>query len=173
MADQPDGGGREGAPDPAVAPDFVVVDDTEEVGALPTSGAVGTTADEEPEAPSLSAARVRQLSAVRRGTYRARSYCIVAIGLCVVGAGQLAVMAVRHVRALGWEWRPAGYLCGILAAMMAATYFARRAAELTRELRARPSDATAGGDAQPPPDFSTLSDGSHAWKNLEQMKGGG
>jgi len=83
-----------------------------------------------------------------------------------VAEGQLALMTVRYVRAFGWQPRPVGYLCGVVAAMMAAAFFLRRAAELTRELRTRPPGAEA------PPDFSTLSDGSHAWKNLEQMREG-
>ena len=73
---------------------------------------------------------------------------------------------VRHVRHAGWQLRPVGYVCGILAAAMAATFVYRRAAALTRELRHRPA---ALDEPQTPPDFSTLSDGSHAWKNLEQM----
>ena len=65
--------------------------------------------------------------------------------------------------------RPVGYLCGILAAAMAGSYFYRRAAELTRELKRRPA---ALDEPQTPPDFSTLSDGSHYWKNLQEMNEG-
>jgi hypothetical protein len=175
MADSTDGAGGGGdTPDgEGAAGEFLVVDDTDEAVAGGTEGDAGAAAQGTAEAapPPLNAARVRQLSALRRGAYRARSYCVVAIGLCLVGAGQLAAMTVRHVRAAGWEWRPAGYVCGIIAAMMAAAFFARRAAELNRELRT-PRRSAAAGDAQAAPDFSTLSDGSHAWKNLEQMRGG-
>jgi len=156
MADRPDDEGPQDATGHGA--EFVVVDDTSEMGpgeAPPP---------DEPGRPSLTAARVRQLSALRRGAYRTRSYFVIAVVACVVAEGQLAMMTVRHVRAAGWQLRPLGYVCGIFAAMMAAAYFLRRAAELTRELRTRAPDPQAA------PDFSTLSDGSHAWKNLEQMR---
>jgi hypothetical protein len=160
----PDGDAREGAGPgevPATDADFLVVDDTED--AVPTPE---DTPDDATEPRPLNAARVRQLSALRRGAYRSRSYFFVAVGVCVVAEGQLALMTVRYVREFGWQPRPLGYLCGVVAAMMAAAFFLRRAAELTRELRTRPPEAEA------PPDFSTLSGGSNAWKNLEQMREG-
>jgi len=159
-----DGDGRDGerrGNATAPAADFLIVDDTEDA-----TPATEEAPGEEPESQPLNAARVRQLSALRRGAYRSRSYFLVAIGICVVAEGQLALMTVRYVRAFGWQPRPVGYLCGVVAAMMAAAFFLRRAAELTRELRTRPPEAEAS------PDFSTLSDGSHAWKNLEQMREG-
>jgi hypothetical protein len=145
---------------PGQGVEFVVHDDTDQIASFEESSAA------QPGLRPLDAARVRQLSAVRRGAYRVRSYCLVAVVACGVAGGQLALMAVRHVRALGWSLRPAGYVCGILAAMMAAAFFLRRAAELTRELRTR------APGPQATPDFSTLSNGSHAWKNLEQMREG-
>jgi hypothetical protein len=160
----PDGHAREGTypgDAPRAAADFLIVDDTEDAAPAPEEDP-----EEGPDPKPLNAARVRQLSALRRGAYRSRSYFFVAIAVCVVAEGQLALMTVRYVRAFGWRPRPVGYLCGVVAAMMAAAFFLRRAAELTRELRTRPPDAEA------PPDFSTLSDGSHAWKNLEQMREG-
>ena len=165
MADHTDGTAPRETPEPAA--EYVIVDDTEDVA----PDADADEPAEEPAARPLTAARVRQLSALRRGAYRARSYCVVAIVACAVAEGQLAMMTVRHVRALGWQWRPVGYVCGIVAAMMATAYFLRRAAELTRELRPSRDAAGAPGD-QSTPDFSTLSDGSHAWKNLEQMREG-
>jgi hypothetical protein len=117
------------------------------------------------EGVHLDAMRVRQLSAVRRGAYRTRSYCVIGLGACAVAAVQLVVMAFRHVREAGWEWRPAGYLCGVAAAMMAAAFLSRQVADLTRELR-RPALT----EPEAPPDLSTLSDGSQHWKNLEDMQ---
>jgi hypothetical protein len=151
--------------DHASADAFAVVDDSDAAEA-PT----------EPEAMprrgerAMDALRVRQLSAVRRSTYRARSYCVVALGVCAVAAAQLVLLTVRHVRHAGWQLRPIGYVCGIGAAAMAGAFFFRRAAELSRELRTPPA---ALADPQSPPDFSTLSDGSQTWKNLEQMREGG
>jgi hypothetical protein len=120
-----------------------------------------------PEAErSLSGLRVRQLAAERRATYRARSYYFIGLGECAVAAAQLVLITVRHVRHAGWQLRPVGYVCGVLAAAVAAAFFYRRAADLTRELRNRPA---ALDEPQAPPDFSTLSDGSHYWKNLQEM----
>ena len=48
------------------------------------------------------------------------------MGFCVVAEGQLALMTLRHVRAAGWQARPVGYICGIIAAIMACIYFMRR-----------------------------------------------
>ena len=145
---------------PAPQADWVVVDDeehdtAEDIVRLPPGE----------EEDHLDALRVRQLSAVRRGAYRTRSYCVIGLGACAVASVQLAVMAIRHVRAAGWEWRPLGYLCGVAAAMMAASFLLRQVAALNRELR-----QPALTEPEAPPDFSTLSDGSQRWKNLEDMQ---
>ena len=160
MADESDGRG----PDDLEPDAFDVVDDEPRDGPADDDGASGAV-----ETRAIDAVRVRQLSALRRGAYRTRSYCFVALGLCAVAAAQLVLFAVRHVRAAGWQLRPVGYVCGALAATMAGAFFFRRAAELNRELRQRPA---ALAEPQTPPDFSTLSDGSQSWKNLEQMREG-
>src|SRR2546421_12871854 len=49
----------------------------------------------------LDGLRVRQLAAMRRAAYRARSYCVIALGVCGVAAAQLVLMTVRHVRHAG------------------------------------------------------------------------
>ena len=160
-ADDSDGRGRV---DVEASEPFAIVDDEPEDESAGADD--GAPAD---DTRAIDAARVRQLSALRRGAYRTRSYCFVALGLCAVAAAQLVLFAVRHVRAAGWQLRPVGYVCGALAAAMAGAFFFRRAAELNRELRQRPA---ALADPQTPPDFSTLSDGSQSWKNLEQMREG-
>jgi hypothetical protein len=147
-------------PAPESQADWVVVDDE---GRDEMYESIARSSREDGD--HLDALRVRQLSAVRRGAYRTRSYCVIGLGVCAVAAVQLVVMAVRHVRAAGWEWRPVGYLCGVAAAMMAAAFLSRQVAELTRELR-RPALA----EPEAPPDLSTLSDGSQHWKNLENMQ---
>lgn len=121
----------------------------------------------EPGDARMSAVRVRQLSAERRGAYRLRSYCVIGLGLCLVLGVQLAAMTITGARAAGFGPRQIGYACGAAAAGMAASYLARRALDLTRELRKPAQDAPAA-----PPDFSTLSDGSQHWKNLEEMRRG-
>src|SRR5690348_13002471 len=106
-AKAPDADVREGGtPGDATGPaaDILIVDDTED--AAPEAG---DAFQEEPGSRPLDAARVRQLSAVRRGAYRTRSYFVVAIAACVVAGAQLALMTVRHVRAFGWQPRPLGY----------------------------------------------------------------
>ena len=167
MTSEPTGG-----PAPEPAAEFVVVDDTSDVA--PVVEETQPPAREEAEPTRLNAVRVRQLSALRRSTYRIRSYYTVALGVCAVAMIQLALMTVRHVRAAGWQLRPIGYVCGILAAAMAATFCWRRMATLNRELHPPRGFPVGAGESQsgPQPDFSGLSDGSQTWKNLEQMREG-
>ncbi len=118
----------------------------------------------------LSGLRIRQLSALRRGAYRSRSYSIIAAVALGVACFKLLTIAVRHVRSTGWHSRPVGHLIAvgyaiaIGAGLMAIRFLWRRIVEFTRELN-RPTLIDPGV----PPDFSTLSDGSQQWKNLEQM----
>src|SRR5687768_18523870 len=124
MADDSEGGGAAAGADP-----FVVVDDV-----TPADEDAAAAPDPAPPADAgraMSDVRVRQLAAERRATYRARSYCVVAVGVCAMALVQLVVMTVRHVRAAGWQLRPIGYVCGAIAAAMAAGFFVRRGAELT------------------------------------------
>jgi hypothetical protein len=118
-------------------------------------------ADREAE---LSNLRIRQISALRRGAYRSRSYCIVGVVALTVAAVKLIIMTVHQVQFAGWQTRPVGYLLGAAAALMGAGFFAARAMELTREV-AKPLLVDPPG----PPDFSTLSDGSQQVKHLEEM----
>ena len=159
MADDSDGASGTGADGFTVINDDETADDVE-----------GQAPDDVPETRAIDAARVRQLSAMRRATHRGRSYCLIAVCICAVAVAQLALLTFRHVRAAGWQLRPFGYVCAAAAAGMAGLFFVRRAAEMTRELRRRPA---ALDDPPQPPDFSTLSDGSQSWKNLEKMQRGG
>ena len=120
-----------------------------------------------PDTEELDGLRIRQVSVLRRGAIRAQSYCIIAAGGCLVGAGQLVFMTVKHVRERGWEKKPVGYVIFAVLALMAATYFWRLVVEYARELR-RPGPEAERPEAEP--DFSTLSDGSHQWKNLEKLR---
>ena len=120
----------------------------------------------DPRADELDGVRVRQIAALRRGAYRVRSYCVVAAAALVVVAVQLCVMAVAFVRAAGWGARPVGYVMFAGFALLAAGYFARRVLHLTRELRQ--SAVPTPPDREP--DFSTLSDGSQRWRNLEDVR---
>ena len=118
-------------------------------------------------ADELDGLRIRQLSALRRGAYRARSYAIIGAAAGFVVAVQLVIMTVAYVRAHGWGRWPTGYVLFAAAAVMMGCFFARRALEIHREIR------TPVELPPPPPggpDFSTLSDGSQQWKNLEDIK---
>jgi hypothetical protein len=142
--------------------DWPVVDDTEaEIPECEAPAAVAK-ADER-----MSAVRVRQLSAERRGAYRLRSYCVIGAGLCAMLGIQLARVGIVGMRETGLGARQVGFACGAAAAGMAASFLVRRALDLTRELR-----KPAQHDPESPPDFSTLSDGSHHWKNLDEMHRG-
>ncbi len=112
----------------------------------------------------LSALRIRQLSALRRGAYRTRSYWIIAACALFVVSIKLVAMTIRHVRHFGWQPRPIGYLIAMAAALIAAGHFVARIIELNHEV-----SQSALTEPDEEPDFSTLSDGSQQWKNLEQM----
>ena len=115
----------------------------------------------------LDGLRIRQLAALRRGAYRARSYALIGAVASVVVAIQLVLMTVAYVRARGWGLYPIGYVQAACVAALLGVYFGRRALALHREIQ-----TPARLPPEPPegPDFSTLSDGSQQWKNLEDIR---
>jgi hypothetical protein len=117
-------------------------------------------------ADELDGLRIRQLSALRRGAYRARSYALIGVGACAVTGIQLLIMTVTHVRARGWGMYPTGYVLGACVAVMLASHFGRRVMELHREIKTPAPLPPAPAE----PDFSRLSDGSQQWKNLEDIR---
>ena len=118
-------------------------------------------------ADELDGLRIRQLSTLRRGAYRARSYAIIGAVAGFVVAIQLVIMTVPLVRARGWGRWPIGYVLFAAAAVMIGAYFTRRALEVHREIKTpAPLPPTPLGG----PDFSTLSDGSQQWKNLDDIR---
>lgn len=118
----------------------------------------------DPSVDQLSALRIRQFATARRAAYRARSYAVIAAGVCAIAAVQLTWMTVRDVRATGWGGQPIGYaLCAVIASV-GIGYFISRAIGLHREAR-----KSALCDPTTPPDFSTLDNGSKRWKNLEDV----
>lgn len=145
-------------PAPALMPDqegdFIIEDDSPPPAEEPAT----------PDEKEISRNKVRQLSALRRGAYRTRSYCTVVTVFLLVAAAKLTVLTVHRVKSEGWQPRAMAYTCFAIAAVMIAVYFARRVIDLTRELR-RP----VLNDPETPPDFSTLSDGSQYWKRLEEL----
>jgi uncharacterized Zn finger protein (UPF0148 family) len=114
----------------------------------------------------ISAIRVRQLSAERRATYRAGSYCVIAAGVCAVTIAQLAWMIIQHIRTRGgWGIQCTGYLLFIALAAYGLVFFLLRARQFHRE--AKHSSLV---EPVQPPDFSTLDDGSKRVTNLEEVR---
>jgi hypothetical protein len=113
----------------------------------------------------LDGVRIRQLAAMRRATYRSRSHAVIATLVCVVAAMQATIYLVQHLLHLGFSWRVLLYAAFVIAGSYGAIFFARRAIALHRE-------ATQSRVLEPssPPDFSTLSDGSQRWKDLEDIR---
>ena len=81
----------------------------------------------------LDTSHIRKIASERRATYRARSYAIIAAGVCLVAAIQLISMTIAHVRLRGWTMQPVGYVLFALLACLATVYFVRRAIELHRQ----------------------------------------
>jgi hypothetical protein len=115
----------------------------------------------------LNSNRIRQMATLRRGAIRSRSYCVIAVGGCVVGAAEFIFDAFRR-------WPVPANLRGVLVAILyllcslallvLGGYFLRLSIRFHRE---------AGQSALPPPaappDFSQLQDGSQIARNLEDM----
>jgi hypothetical protein len=119
---------------------------------------------DEAAAAQLDARRIARWAALRRSAYRSRSYAVVALCACLVGAVQCVFVAVIRVRAHEGFIRPILYILAAGGLVYAAAYF-RRVAAHYHDL-AQQSNLT---QPQTPPDFSTLSDGSQFTRNLERM----
>lgn len=115
---------------------------------------------------ALSGIRIRQISALRRGLYRTRTYFIVAAAACVMFAAQLSLSALGHVRLSGVRPRPVLYAMAAVATLLLGARCLRRIGELNREAAEPILD-----EPTTPPDFSTLSDGSQGWRNMELLAG--
>ena len=130
----------------------------------PACGVAFPTGVEETE--ELESLRIRQVSTLRRGAIRQRSYLIIAVAGSIVAAVKLVLMTIEYVRKTGWGLTPVGYVVFVGVFLMLAVYFARRAMEYHRELQVPAPLPPVEGE----PDFSTLSDGSQHWKNLEDIR---
>jgi uncharacterized Zn finger protein (UPF0148 family) len=123
----------------------------------------GPAPPDEPDDGDLSGMKIKQISALRRGAYRTRSWLMIGAISCAVGAAQLVYLAIQARRA-GLRLTPLGELLTAILALLLGVYFIRRAVEVHREIQqSRLEEPTT------PPDFSTLSDGSQRWTNLEKM----
>ena len=117
-----------------------------------------------PEEP-LSEVRIRQISGLRRAAYRSRSWVIIAAGVCLVAGVKLVITMVLDIRG-GLRARPIRYGLAAVALFMICAYLVRQAIEMTRRIRQARQP-----EPREPPDFSSLSDGSQRWKNLEDLSG--
>jgi hypothetical protein len=115
----------------------------------------------------LNGLRIRQYTALRRGAFRARSYAMIAAVASGFAGVLLLLIAIAHTAARrGIGAIPIGCALGSCAAIALALHFGRRVRELSREIATpAPLPPTPPGG----PDFSTLSDGSQRWKNLEDI----
>jgi hypothetical protein len=114
----------------------------------------------------LSETRIRQISGLRRGAFRTRSWFIIGAIVCLVAAVELAQMAVAAFR-LGHQLEAIGEAFFIVVAIFICGRFVRRSIELTREINTSRLE-----EPSTPPDLSALSDGSQRWENLNQLAGG-
>lgn len=112
----------------------------------------------------LDGLRIRQLSRARRATFRTISYTLIAAIVCGVSVLQCfweCLLSLRMHAIL-----PAiGYVIFAALLGLGSIHFAKRMIALRREAALHPEDAP-----ETPPDFSTLSDGSQAAKNLENLR---
>jgi hypothetical protein len=113
----------------------------------------------------LDASRIQKIAKLRRGAIRSRSYCIIGVVFCVVGAIELIYTAIRSYRlGVAGMGTVAAYFPAGAALLAAAVFCGRFAVRFHREARLpKPSQPEA------PPDFSQLSDGTQRARNLEQI----
>lgn len=111
----------------------------------------------------LDGQRIRKFAAVRRAAYRSRSYCVIAVGGCVMGAIELLYHAITGYQALG-KMRGGAYVVVAMGLLWGAKHFAGLAGHYHREAK-----RSALPPPTAPPDFAPLSNGSQFVRDLEQM----
>jgi len=117
-------------------------------------------------AEQLDSVRIHQLTKLRRATIRSRSWCLIGAIVGFVAVVELIHKVVRYVRYdHGWGIWPSAFVLVAIGSGMTSLYFFRRCVELHREIQ-----TPLLRDPPGPPDFSTLSDGSQRWKNLEDVQ---
>lgn len=142
-----------------------------QVVTLATEDAPATAANEIQPAPGieapaddeLSGLKIRQISDLRRGAVRTRSWLLIVAIVCAVGAIQLIFLAVSGYRS-GLRLAPLGDLAASVLAVILCMYFSNRAVAAHHEIKKSHLE-----EPLAPPDFSTLSDGSQHSANLERM----
>lgn len=114
----------------------------------------------------LDRMHMRHVAQLRRSAVRSRTYMLVLLIGCLAGIGQLIYLCYKffqkHHNLDLQHW---GYIGLALLLARLAVRFWRRAQYFETE-----SHRTELAEPAAPPDFSTLSDGSQYWKNLDQLK---
>jgi hypothetical protein len=135
----------------------------------PTHGGDESMADDAPksEPPAgdeLDGLRIRQVAGLRRAAFRSRSYCLIAVAGCIVGAAEAFYYAILRFSDGRFLW-PMFYLLAALGLMYLGWHFARLMIAFHRGAR-----RTRAGEPTVPPDLSQLSDGSQIARNLENLR---
>ncbi|HEX4053493.1 MAG TPA: hypothetical protein VHX86_04440 [Tepidisphaeraceae bacterium] len=116
----------------------------------------------------LNPIRIRQMAALRRAAIRSRSYCVIALGGCIVTAADFIFFGVRRLRShpntLGILIAVV-YFFAAVALLILTRYCVHLALRFHRE-----ANQSALPPPVAPPDFSTLQDGSQVVKDLEDIR---
>ena len=121
----------------------------------------------------LSDIHIKQIVVERRYQFRTRSYHVVALGVALALIYHLVDRLIREVRWAGWSARPLVCLGSAIVLMLFVRARWRSVRALNAALASPLADAKSQSEPATAPDFSTLSDGSQSWKNLERMHGSG
>jgi len=128
---------------------------------------LGQPAPQRPDrADELSGLRIRNVSVLRRATYRTRSHFIIGAAASFMAVVEMALLLVRSIRYRIWYSGFAAACVGVALAILC-WHCIKRAMDLTRELRDSKLQLP-----DEPQDFSNLSDGSHRVRDLENLVGG-
>jgi hypothetical protein len=127
------------------------------------TGAVPVVDDDE-----LSELRIRNISNLRRGAYRSRSWLIMATSVCIVAAAKFVQITVVAIRSRLYLAAIGDALC-VVAALVMTSMIGPKIVALTREIRRSRLQVP----PEEPPDFSRLGDGSQRWKKLDELSGKG
>lgn len=162
---------QEVAVDPVEPHPFIICPYCGNEFAVPQPGEV--VAEETPDAEAtdpredeLNGIRIKQIAAGRRAAIRGISYLWVGVFACVAVVGgliQKAYQRVSHERR--WDLRTFAFIGGAAVTFSLAGYFYRNLRALKREV-----DKPLLDEPTTPPDFSTLSDGTQQWKNLDDVR---
>jgi hypothetical protein len=112
----------------------------------------------------LDRIHIERVFAVRSASMKSRRLAMIGMLCCAGAVVQSVSLLVRHAIHFGWDWWQLLYIAIAIAGSWGGAHFWQSAVKYQREAQeTRLPPPTA------PPDFSTLSDGSQRWKDLEQL----